>query len=403
MGELIPFLFFLFFFAVFLRDEFIFTVLYIFLGLYLVGRWASIIAIRKVGFSREFSSRAFIGEDVAVRLQVFNQSWLPLTWLRLQDSLPVELAVAGSFKRIISLGSYGRYNYEYTIRTRKRGCYPVGPFTAKAGDLFGLGEDQQISGLPGTLIVYPKIYRLPGFNLLSKSPLGTLRTIQPIFEDPTRLRSKRDYVIGDSLRRIDWKATAAVGRLQTKQYEPSIALETMLYVNLAVEDFDLRMRIDGVELAITLAASISNWVVSCKQAVGITTNGVDPLSELNGESQRFQPLYPKKGQGHLMNLLDILARVESPKKTGLTFTEMLRREYNHLPWGTTVVLLTPQMEDDIFDLIFQMRRVGLTLVLFLVGANTQSERIRRLADTFDIPLYHVQNEMELSRWGLRAQ
>ena len=54
---------------------------------------------------------------------------------------------------------------------------------------------------------------LTSLSLPSHSPLGTLRHTQPIFEDPSRVTGKRDYISGDSLRRVDWKATAATGRL----------------------------------------------------------------------------------------------------------------------------------------------------------------------------------------------
>jgi hypothetical protein len=91
-------------------------------------------------------------------------------------------------------------------------------------------------------------------RLPSRSPIGTLRHTQPIFEDPSRVRGKRDYTTGDSLRRVDWKATATTGRLQVKQFEPSIALETALFLNLNADEYLQRTRLDATELAIVIAA-----------------------------------------------------------------------------------------------------------------------------------------------------
>src|SRR3972149_2468824 len=65
-----------------------------------------------------------------------------------------------------------------------------------------------------------------------QSPMGNLPPPQPIFEDPSRVIGKRDYVAGDSLQRVDWKATAVVGRLQVKQYQPSTARETLIVLSL---------------------------------------------------------------------------------------------------------------------------------------------------------------------------
>jgi uncharacterized protein (DUF58 family) len=405
MGDYIPFFIFLFIFAILLRDEFVFTVLYLFLGLYLIGRWTSKRAIGKLAIRRDYTTRAFIGEDVPVHLEIANLTWLPVVWLRIQDALPVELAFSGSFKRVISLGSYAKYNFDYTIQTRKRGFYQVGPFSANAGDLFGLGQSHEVSSEPGSLTVYPRIYNLPGFSLPSRSPLGTLHTMQPIFEDPTRVRGKRDYVAGDSLRRVDWKASAVTGHLQTKQFEPSIALETMIFLNVDVQDFDLRMIYEGVELSVILAASVANWVIARKQAVGISTNGVDPLSGLpesaagkeTGNFARFQPVLARKGRNHLMLVLDVLARLEAPKVKALPFLELLRNEYLNLPWGTTLVLITPSANEELFDMLFLLRRSGLDPSLVLAGPNVQIQRIRQQAEAFHIPFTHIQSEMELSR------
>jgi uncharacterized protein (DUF58 family) len=402
MADFLPFFFFLFIFAVLLRDEFVFTILYLFLGLYLVGRWTSSRSIGKITVERDYVSRAFIGEDVPVHLEVTNNTWLPMVWLRIHDSLPVELAVSGSFKRVISLGSYARYKFDYTIHTRKRGLYQVGPFKAHSGDLFGLDQEAETSSEPGTLTVYPRIYNLPKFTLPSRSPLGTLHTVQPIFEDPTRVRGKRDYVAGDSLRQVDWKASAVIGRLQTKQFEPSIALETMIYLNVDIQDYDLRMIYEGVELAVILAASVANWVTAHKQAVGLSTNGEDPLSgdlpNATGKFDRFQPLQARKGQNHLMLVLDILARLEAPKKRGIPFLELLQTEYLNLPWGTTLVIITPNAGEELFDTLFLLRRSGLNPFLVLVGPNVQIHKIRQQSGAFHIPLFHVQNEIELSRF-----
>jgi len=71
-----------------------------------------------------------------------------------------------------------------------------------------------------------------------------MRHQQPIFEDP-HAYGKRDYVASDSLRRVDWKASASTGRLQIKQFEPSIALQTVIFLNLNGSEYNTRNRIDA--------------------------------------------------------------------------------------------------------------------------------------------------------------
>ena len=390
--EILIFLGILFVAAALLRDDFSFTILYLFAGIYIIGRWWSGRASKSVRISRKFTPRAFLGDDVLMQVEIKNSGILPIPWLRVQDSLPVELAAPGLFKRVLSMGSRAKEEFEYVLKTHKRGYYSLGPLVASSGDLFGLGIENRLEGGLSHLTVYPKIYILSKFELPSRSPMGTLRHKQPIFEDPTRVLSKRDYVAGDSLRRVDWKATAVTGRLQVKQFEPSIALETAIFLNLNPDEYDLHARYDATELAIIVAASISKWVLDKKQALGLYTNGLDPLADF----QRFRPLPIRGGQGHLMQILDVLARVDCSGK--MPFLEMIRQEIVQLPWGSTLVLITGAADDTLFDELFHIRRSGFNAVLVLAGQISHSQYIRQQAEHFKFPFHHIRTEMDLDIW-----
>jgi uncharacterized protein (DUF58 family) len=390
--EILIFLVVLFVAAALLRDDFAFTVLYLFAGIYIVGRWWSGHAVKAVRIVRSFTPRAFLGDAVKIHLEIRNSGLLPIPWLRVHDSLPIELAAPGLFKRVLSIGSRGKEEFEYVLNTHKRGYYPLGPLVASSGDLFGLGIENRLEGGASHLIVYPKIFLLSKLTLPSRSPMGTLRHKQPIFEDPTRVLSKRDYVAGDSLRRVDWKATAVSGRLQVKQFEPSISLETAIFLNLNPDEYDLKARFDATELAIIIAASIASRVISQKQALGVNTNGLDPLADM----QRFRPLPIRRGQGHLMNILDMFARIESAKT--IPFLEMLHQEVVHLPWGTTLILITGSADEALFDALFQIRRSGMNVVLILSGQIPHTQRIRHQAEHFGFPFYNIRTEFDLDIW-----
>jgi uncharacterized protein (DUF58 family) len=219
-----------------------------------------------------------------------------------------------------------------------------------------------------------------------------MRHQQPIFEDPSRVRGKRDYVASDSLRRVDWKASASTGRLQIKQFEPSIALQTVIFLNLNGSEYNTRNRIDATELAIVVAASLANWAVIQKQAVGLTTNGIDSHSN----NQAVQPIPSRKGRGHLIHILDLLARIQTAETRSLT--EMLSKETPNLPWGTTVVIITGSIDEKLFDEIFQIKRRGQSVVLIITGLGANIMRASRQAKRFGFPIYTFPNEKSLDIW-----
>jgi uncharacterized protein (DUF58 family) len=378
--------------AILLREDFVLTLLYFLIGTYAVSRWWSARGLKSVKVSRAFTERAFLNDKVVIRLHVHNTGALPLPWLRLNDSLPTELAGAETFRKVISLGPRSQRTFEYTLQPPRRGYYQIGPLFLYSGDVLGMGEDHARQSAVDHLTVYPNIIPFASLDLPSRSPMGTLRHHQPIFEDPTRVRGKRDYVAGDSLRNVDWKATAMLNRLQVKQFEPSIALETALFLNLNTSDYYYRGSKDATELGIVVAASIANWVAARKQTVGFATNGTDMLS---GDG-RAAVLAPAKGRGHLMRVLDVLARIQT--NDNRSFLELLRQERVHRAWGTTMVLITGNADDALFDELFQTRRAGMNVVLILCGHVIEAKQIKSRAQHFGIPVHHFMSEQDLDVW-----
>lgn len=238
--------------AALMSDDFALTLIYLMVGAFALGAWWSRRVLKQIEAQREIDSHAFLGKTIKISLKVHNNGLFPAAWVALHDSLPLALGGIKPFQRVAGFGVREESRFEYTLEARKRGYYTVGPLTISTGDLFGVGERVE-KEIPSQFItVYPKIVPLANVKIPSRSPQGTLRHHQPLFEDPTRVFGKRDYVAGDSLRRVDWKSTAMTGRLQVKLFEPSISLETMIFLNLNAEDYNFHGRIDSTELGVVV-------------------------------------------------------------------------------------------------------------------------------------------------------
>lgn len=381
-------------FAVFTRETFVVVLLYLFVGAALIGRWWSAQIVNRLSFTRRFDHKVFPGETVPVRLELENRSLLPAVWLRVQDYYPIEVAEFNAFSHIISLAPREKTRLNYNLKAHKRGYYTIGPLHVSSGDLLGMSAEKHSEGPTDHLTVYPRVIALTEVKLPSQSPMGTMRHKQPIYEDPTRTMGKRDYLPGESLRRIDWKATATTGRMQTKLFEPSIALETVIFLNLNALDYHLKTRFEATELAIVVAASIASWVVSKRQSTGMIANGLDPLS---ADSQPV-PLLPRKGRGNLMRLLEILARIRSIETA--PFAPLFRQHRVNLPWGTTAMIITGSCEREMLDELIQARRSGINPVLILCGEHPDHRTSAQKAKIFGIPVHIFRSEKDLDVWRM---
>ncbi|HEX2979957.1 MAG TPA: DUF58 domain-containing protein [Anaerolineaceae bacterium] len=394
MSDYLPFLIVLMVVAALLREDSIFLVFYLIAGIYIFSSLWNRQTLKKITFRREFTPRAFYGENIPVQVVVENPGRLPSSWLLIHDSLPAELITPNFIRQVIHLPAHGKAVIEYNLQARKRGIYPVGPFLLRSGDFFGLTGELARHGDPDSLIVYPRVIPLRITHLPSHALFGTLRHHEPLFEDPARIGGKREYQPGDSLRRLDWKASASSGQLVIKQYQPSIALETCVILDLHESSYPVRNRIQVTELAVTTAASLANWIISRQQAVGLICNGTDPAAEEGIPTV----LQPHKGRPQLIQVLEQLARIQIGHREELP--EILRRSASSLAWGTTILLVTGRVDDQVFDALFQMRRHGLDVVVLLVGSAQNSSSLRKQASSFNIPLYPLQSERDLESWQM---
>jgi uncharacterized protein (DUF58 family) len=383
------FLIFLLLLAIGLQETSLFTIVYLFIGVFLLGHWWRDQSLGALEFRRILIPRALLGENIIVRLEVANRGWLPVPWIRVHESLPVDLSVPNFYSRAISLPPKGKAVCEYVLHGNKRGYHRIGPVYLQSGDLFGLEEPRERQGGPDYVTVYPKIVPIKSCPVPSFSPLGVLRFHMPLFEDPSRTIGKRDYQMGDSLRRIDWKTSAAVGRLQVRKLESAISMEVVIFLNLHIQDFEKRSSIDAAELAIVTAASMAFYVSRKRQPVGLETNGHDPLEPEN----RLHSLPVRKGNPQMMSILEKLARLQL--SDGVPLLTMLRERGSVQSWGTTLMVITGMPDVALFDEMLHARKLGLQCMIFLTAPILRFEPFENRARSLGIPLYEIRSENDL--------
>jgi uncharacterized protein (DUF58 family) len=401
MGRLLPFLVVLVAVALFTRVEFFFYLLYALFGIFVLGRLWAQRSVRAVALQRKHEERLFLGDQVPVQLEIHNSGWLPVLWLRLNDGVPLEISASALHRWVISLAPHERQVLSYTLRGRRRGYYRLGPLVTLGGDLLGSTTYKDQHHHDGLVIVYPKIVPLRELGFPSQSPFGTLPSRQRLFEDPTRIRGVRDYQPGDSLRRMDWKTSARVGALQVRRYEPTMALETGILLNLDSDDYPPQDCRAATERGIVVAASLATHLIEKRQAVSLTTNGRDPLQDPSTAEEigTASALPLRKGREHLMQMLDLLARIErTGEEEAVPFLDLLSRRTLALPWGSTVVVITPRQVEGLFDTLLTLRRRGLLPILVLLLPDPEFTITARRADQIGSQAIRIWSEQNLDVW-----
>ncbi len=396
MQKFVFFLLVLFALAALLRIDFFFTILYLFGAVYILSQLWSRQMLKSLRISRDLARRAFLGDQVTVTLKFKNLSRLPIPWLAFNEGFPVILSTPPFFRQVITLAGKADYTTQYTLSARKRGYYPIGPLITEAGDLLGI--KRQVTGQidPDYLIVYPKILPISQLGLPTHSPQVVLPTPVPLFQDPARMTGVRSYTPGDNPRHIHWPATAATGQLLVKQFQPAIARDNAIFLNLSRQDYAQRGYPDSaIELAITVAASLAHHMIVVENLpVGLFTTAIDPLAE----SQHNFRLLPAKGRSHLMQILEILARVQDlPEEAH--FLEDIRREAVHLSWGTTSTIITSHQSAELLQTLLWLKHSGFQVALTLVDPPRQRVTRPETWPDLGISVYNIKREKDVEAWS----
>jgi uncharacterized protein (DUF58 family) len=302
-------------------------------------------------------------EALEITLIVENRSFLPVAYLDVADQQNTFFASEpGNF--LIKLRSGERKTLSYSIESQKRGQYTVGPALIQGSDPLGFFPFRIQASESQTLIVYPEVLPLSLFNS-EGLPAGNIRVENPVYEDMTRYRSLREYLPGDSLRRVNWKASAKTGQLFVTDYLPRLHAPVLILLNLNSQDYPMRFRYHRIERAATLAASLVVHFLSLRQEIGL-------IASAHLEGDEMMPAAEIRGShGHATTLLEMLGKME-PARGGPDFSELLFTSGIELPVRTRVEVITPVLRPLDLIRLRQLRENSCTVELFVLGEQLQS-------------------------------
>ena len=289
------------------------TAMYLFAyGVILLIVVAYLIAPRKLKLTGDRSGlfpRVHEGDRLDVEVQLTAKRGVS-TFI-LEEKLPERLGRTVKVP-ITRLGSGKTVSHYYSLRAARRGVYDVGPLVAVKGDPLGLCERETVVAEPFELLVHPRI------ELVADRPL-TRQFEDPPIRPPVskpwpsglEFYGMREYVPGDDLRRIVWRASARTGKIMVREAEQGITDKITIILDT---DRGAHSR-DGEGLSESFEAGIR---VSASLGIRHLREGYEISTQTNAG-----PLTRKlRGADKQMVLLDAHARLELSR---FPLSEVIRR------------------------------------------------------------------------------
>jgi uncharacterized protein (DUF58 family) len=313
-----------------------------------------------VGLETELSlapDRLIAGEPLVATVTVINRKPLPLPWLDLRLFLPEGIETPeptpGLARGWVNAGfaprGHERLVLRFPLAVPQRGAYAVGPIRLRGGDWLGFTVSERTDTATAHVVAYPAPLAVRDRQLPSLRPLAELAVRRGLLPDPLRFRGVREHRSGDPRKEIHWKASARLRELQTKLYEPATSLDAVFLVNVAsYEQYWIQADPEAVEFVVSAAADMIRIAANAGRQIGLVTNGLDNLTHERPRSALG------RGPHSLTRALEILARLgpyaaNSPEAVFLG-------ERGRLPWGATLVVVTPKITTGLASAMLALRR-----------------------------------------------
>lgn len=343
---------------------------------------------------RADSMRLEYNGQTSIDVVITNKSRIPVTWLMVDVGLPQSM-IEGPRVWVCSLRAKTSSRVAFDFKGVKRGAFSLRAIRARLGD--GLSDveyevhDRNFGAVSGEdeIVVYPRIWPMYRLDLPSRIPYGQQRTPIRFFEDVSRTIGIRDYMPGDNPRRIDWKATAKQNSLQVREYQPTIALDTLILLDLHMRDYPNSIEVEMAELAIETAASFAHRLIFSSMAVGLVTNVGEDSGSLCEITVR-----PAKGFAQLGKIMDILARVEP--RDGVDFLSTVQKARLGIQPGSTVIVIVPGERRDILDACLILKRVGYRVLVTVMGG-TESSTVLPTLTHHGVRVVQIFSALDLER------
>ncbi len=233
-----------------------------------------------VSFSQD---RAVEGDTVELCEVVEYTGLLPLPWVRVKFRVSRDLSFPNTPNSIVtdyynreevfSIKRMEKVTRRIPVVCARRGQHRIFNIDVVSSDLLLISKQTaRMSGNAG-ITVYPRRTDIPEIINSVHQMIGEHVVRQSRIEDPFMFRGVREYVPGDPISHINWRAAARTDQLTVNQYDCTSELCVSIWLDIEEEpnwrDFGLS------EESIRIAATLADRLIDDGVPVGICCNGMD--------------------------------------------------------------------------------------------------------------------------------
>ncbi|HIP33031.1 MAG TPA: DUF58 domain-containing protein [Crocinitomicaceae bacterium] len=246
-----------------------------------------------ISVTRTVNNRLNLGDENKVILEVTNETGMPINYTMI-EGYPTEMqdrsTVLGGF-----LSGHSTKEFNYVFQPKKRGEYQFGDVFIIIRSMFFLASKRIELPLKETIHVYPSVLQLKKYELLVFQQQKTSVGIKKIrrLGNNSEFEQIRNYVQGDELKTINWKATSRRNELMVNQYQEEKSQSIYCIID---KSRSMQMEFDGLSMldySINSSLVFTNIALKKGDKAGLITYSdkigtVLPAERSGGQMRRIQ-------------------------------------------------------------------------------------------------------------------
>jgi uncharacterized protein (DUF58 family) len=279
------------------------------------------------------SDNIFENGDMSVKFIVKNKG-LGIGFVEIYDQLPPQARITkGSNYTLLYMRPWQEVSFEYSLKLPLRGHYHLGPVKMRVKDAFDLFYNERIEESIHSFSVFPEIEILEEQVITSRAP-KLLSGAMPlnVIGTGTEFYSLREFVPGDSLRSVNWKALAKKGKMMVNE-------------TVREDVMDVILLLDAREVSAVGGGKDTPLEMSCRAAATYAKQLLDERNNvalmIYGES--VEKIDLDRGEHHLFKILTALS--SAIPKGNLKLEIVLKDMLPYIPSGSPIILFS-SLDDD---------------------------------------------------------
>jgi len=299
---------------------------------------------------------------------IIKNTGLGIGFVEIYDSLPPQARIIkGSNYTLLYMKPWQEVSFEYSLKLPLRGHYHLGPVKMRVKDAFDLFYNERLEESIHSFSVFPQVEVLEDQVITSRSP-KLLSGAMPlnVIGTGTEFYSLREFVPGDSLRSVNWKALAKKGKMMVNETVREDVMDVILLVDAREVSAVGGGRDTPLEMSCRAAATYAKQLLDERNNVALMVYG-DSIDRVDLD----------RGEHHLFKILTALS---SAKPQGNLKLELVMKDLlPHIPSGSPIILFS-SLDDDhtIAEAFTSTISRGFTITTISPSSLDFEERMKRI-------------------------